>query len=98
MSQITIQQAAAQLNLANSDMLWELTSVSSSAPQFQYVCALQNGCGTVLTTIKQQPNPSGKGVFNLGRIVTQYLEVDYEVLPAILGLTSASFNKPAKMG
>ena len=64
MSQITIQQAAAQLNLANSDMLWELTSVSSSAAQFQYVCALQDGCGNVLTTIKQQANPSGKGVFN----------------------------------
>ena len=91
MSQITIQQAAAQLNLANSDMLWELTSVSSSAPQFQYVCALQNGCGTVLTTIKQQPNPSGKGVFNLGRIVKQYLDYDNHALT--IGDTGSLFNK-----
>ena len=91
MSQITIQQAAAQLNLANSDMLWELTSVSSSAPQFQYVCALQNGCGTVLTTIKQQPNPSGKGVFNLGRIVKQYLDYDNHALT--IGSTGSLFNK-----
>jgi hypothetical protein len=91
MSQITIQQAAAQLNLANSDMLWELTSVSSSAPQFQYVCALQDGCGTVLTTINSQPNPSGKGVFNLGRIVKQYLDYDNHALT--IGDTGSLFNK-----
>jgi len=91
MSQITIQQSAAQLNLANSDMLWEVTSVSSSAAQFQYVCALQNGCGSVLTTIKQQPNPSGKGVFNLGRIVKQYLDYDNHALT--IGDTGSLFNK-----
>ncbi len=73
---ITIQQYAGQLNLANSDMLWEVTSNSSSAAQYQYVCALKDGCGTTLTTIKQQPNPSYKGVFNLGRIVRQYLDYD----------------------
>ena len=91
MSQITIQQYAGQLNLANSDMLWEVTSVSSSAPQFQYVCALKDGCGTTLTTIKQQPNPSGKGVFNLGRIVRQYLDYDYYALN--IGDTGSLFNK-----
>ena len=93
MSQITIQQAAGQLNLANSDLLWEVTSAQSSSAQFQYVCALQDKDGIVLTTVKQQPNLFGKGVFNLGRIVTQYLGVDYNVLPAITGLTSGSFNK-----
>ena len=91
MSQITIQQAAARLNLANSDMIWEVTSVSSSAPQFQYVLSLQSGCGTVLTTIKQQPNPSGKGVFNLGRIVKQYL--DYDTYALDMGATGSLFNK-----
>jgi hypothetical protein len=94
MSQITIQQYAGQLNLANSDMLWEVTSVSSSAPQFQYVCALQDGCGTVLTTIKQQPNPSGKGVFNLGRIVKQYLDYDNHALT--IGSTGSLFNKQSQ--
>ena len=91
MSQITIQQYAGQLNLANSDMLWEVTSVSSSAPQFQFVCALQDGCGNVLTTIKQQPNPSSKGVFNLGRIVKQYLDYDNHALT--IGSTGSLFNK-----
>ena len=73
---ITIQQSAGQLNLANSDLLYLVTSPSSSQPQFQYVCAIKDGCGTTLTTIKQQPNPSSKGVFNLGRLIKQYLSYD----------------------
>lgn len=93
MSQITIRQYPEQLNLANSDMIWEVTSAQSGSAQFQFVCALQDIDGNLLTTIKQQPNPSGKGVFNLGRIVRQYLEFDPIVLPSILGLTSGSFNK-----
>ena len=91
MSQITIQQAAGQLNLANSDLLWEVTSVSSSAPQFQYTCVLRDGCNNVLTTVKQQPNPSGKGVFNLGRIIKQYVEPDLYALD-ITG-TGSIFHK-----
>ena len=91
MSQITLHQYPGQLDLANSDLLWVATSVSSSKPQFQYVCALQDGCGNVLTTIKQQPNPSGKGVFNLGRIVKQYLDYDNHALT--IGDTGSLFNK-----
>jgi hypothetical protein len=73
---ILITQAAAQLNLANSDMLWEVTSSFTGSAQYQYITAFQDGCGTTLTTIKQQPNPSGFGLFNLGRIVPQYLSYD----------------------
>jgi hypothetical protein len=91
MSQITIQQAAGQLNLANSDLLWEVTSAQSSSAQFQYVCVLRDGCNNTLTTIKQQPNLSGKGVFNLGRIVKQYLDQDNYALD--IGSTGSLFNK-----
>jgi hypothetical protein len=76
MSQIAITQTPNRLTLANSDLVYEVTSTQFAQPQFQYVCALQDGCGTTLTTIKQQPNPSGKGVFNLGRLVKQYLGYD----------------------
>jgi hypothetical protein len=57
-------------------MLWEVTSNSSSQAQYQFISNLQDGCGTVLTSVKQQPNPSSKGVFNLGRITKQYLGFD----------------------
>jgi hypothetical protein len=73
---ITIQQYPGQLNLANSDMIWEVSSNQTGSAQYQYICVLQSGCGSTLTTIKQQPNPSGYGVFNLGRIVKQYLDYD----------------------
>ena len=70
---ITIGQYASNLTMANSDLIWAVTSNSSSRDQFQYICVLRDGCGTTLTTVKQQPNPSQVGVFDLGRIVKQYL-------------------------
>lgn len=73
---VTIQQYASNLTMANSDLIWVVTSNSSSRAQYQFICALQDGCGNTLTTIKQQPNPSNKGVFDLGRIVKQYLGYD----------------------
>lgn len=91
---ITIQQYPQQLNMANSDLLWLVTSNSSSAAQYQYVCALKDGCGNTLTTIKQSPNPSGKGVFNLGRIVRQYLDYDTDALS--IGTPGSLFNKQSK--
>jgi len=91
MAQITIQQAPQQLNMANSDLIWVVTSPSSSRPQYQFVCSLQDGCGTTLTTIKQSANPSGKGVFNLGRIVKQYLDYDRHAFN--IGSTGSLFNK-----
>jgi hypothetical protein len=73
---VTIQQYASNLTMANSDLIWVVTSNSSSRDQYQFICALQDGCGNTLTTVKQQPNPSFKGVFDLGRIVKQYLGYD----------------------
>jgi len=91
MAQITVQQSPQQLNMANSDLVWVVTSPSSSRPQYQFVCSLQDGCGTTLTTIKQSANPSGKGVFNLGRIVKQYLDYDRHAFN--IGSTGSLFNK-----
>ncbi len=91
MSQITIQQYPGQLNLANSDLLWEVTSAQSGSPQYQFVCVLKDGCNSTLTTVKQQPNVAGKGVFNLGRIVKQYLDYDYYALN--IGATGSLFHK-----
>jgi hypothetical protein len=73
---ILITQYPGQLNLASSDMLWEVTSSFTGSAQYQYITVLADGTNTALTTIKQQPNPSGYGVFNLGRIVPQYLGFD----------------------
>ncbi len=73
---ILITQIPGRLNLASSDMLFEVTSSFTGSAQYQYISVLRDAANTTLTTVKQQPNPSGFGVFNLGRIVPQYLGYD----------------------
>ncbi len=73
---ILITQTSNRLNLASSDMLFEVTSSFTGSAQYQYISVLRDGGNTTLTTVKQQPNPSGFGVFNLGRLVPQYLSYD----------------------
>ena len=73
---ILITQYPGRLDLASSNMLFEVTSSFTGSAQYQYISVLRDGSNTTLTTIKQQPNPSGFGVFNLGRLVPQYLGYD----------------------
>ena len=74
---LTIQQYPTTPNMANNNLVYAVTSNSSSAPQFQYVCDIfYSGSATLLQRIKQQPNPSAVGVFDLGAIVTNYLGSD----------------------
>lgn len=89
---ITIGQYASNLTMANSDLIWAVTSNSSSRDQYQFICALKDGCGTTLTTIKQQPNPSAVGVFDLGRIVKQYLAYNpnnFQLTASVFGANNA---------
>ena len=74
---ITINQFPTSPNMANNNLLFNVSSNSSSAAQFQYICNLTySGSATVLQTIKQQPNPYSYGVFDLGQIISNYLESD----------------------
>ena len=69
---ITIQQQPTTPNIANNDLLYVLTSGKTSEAQFQYVCDIKDSSGGLIQRIKQQPNPSAKGVFNTGQIMTGY--------------------------
>ncbi len=74
---ITLHQQPTSPNMANNNLLFTITSNSASAPQYQYVCDLTlSGSNTVLQRIKQQPNPFGNGIFDLGQIVSNYLDND----------------------
>jgi len=90
---ITVEQVPNQLNLANTNLVYTLSSDSSSRSQFQYICLIQDSGSNLLTTIKQQPNPNNKGVFDLGRIVRQYLYFDTYAPLAGNSSTNALFNK-----
>ena len=74
---ITIQQQPTTPNMSNNDLLFVLTSDKTTEAQYQYVADLYiSGSATKFQRIKQQPNPSNKGVFNVGQIITTQLESD----------------------
>jgi hypothetical protein len=74
---ITIQQFPTTPNMANNNLVYAVTSNSSSQPQFQYVVDVYySGSATLLQRIKQQPNPSAVGVFDIGNIINNYLGSD----------------------
>ena len=74
---INLTQQPTSPGMTNSDYLFEVTSSQATQPQFQFIADLTlSGSSTVLQRIKQQPNPSLFGVFNLGQIVASYLESD----------------------
>jgi hypothetical protein len=74
---ITIRQSPTQPNMVNNNLIYAVTSNSSSAPQYQFVADLTlSGSNTVLQRIKQQPNPNAVGVFDMGSIISNYLGSD----------------------
>ena len=66
---LTIHQEPTSPNIANSDLLYVITSTQVSQPQFQYVCDIKDANDNLIQRIKQQPNPSNRGVFNLSQIM-----------------------------
>lgn len=74
---INISQFPTSPNMANNNLLFTVSSTSASAAQFQYVLDVSlSGSASTLQTIKQQPNPSGFGVFDVGQIVSNFLDSD----------------------
>jgi len=73
---ITIEQSPTTPNMANASLIYQISSNQTTQAQFQYVLDIQNASRTVLQRIKQQPNPSGVGVFDVGQILTNYVGID----------------------
>jgi len=51
-----------------------LSSTNSSQPQFQFVMEVSDGTDTY--TFKQQPNPNDRAVFDIGHMVSDFLNYD----------------------
>jgi hypothetical protein len=71
---ITIRQEPTTPNQANADLLYVLSSTNQNQPQFQYVMEVSDGADTYKFT--QQPNPSGKGIFDIGQVASDFLDTD----------------------
>ncbi len=67
---ITIHQEALSPNMANTPLLYVATSNSSSNFNYRFVLDIKDEDDKLIQRIKQQPNPSGKGVFNITNIIT----------------------------
>tara|TARA_R110000824_G_scaffold74614_1_gene189608 strand:+ start:3229 stop:4590 length:1362 start_codon:yes stop_codon:yes gene_type:complete len=90
---ITINQQPTSPNMSNNDLLYVLSSPLISQPQYQYVAdVFISGSSTLVQRIKQQPNPSGKAVFNVGQILTANLESD-NIWKTSIFTTSTNCNK-----
>ena len=95
---ITINQQPTVPNMANADLLFTLDSTTKTQPQFQYICDIYESSSagytnsTRLQRIKQQPNPTGYGVFNVGQILKTFLDVDSAWKAAPFN-TSSNANK-----
>ena len=73
---VIIQQSPTTPNMANANLVYEVSSTLSTAALFQYVVDIQDADRNVLQRIKQQPNPSSYGVFDLGKIIPTYVSPD----------------------
>jgi hypothetical protein len=78
---ITIQQQPTSPNMVNNNLVYTVTSTQVTQPQFQFVVDIKDESGTLIQRVKQQPNPSSKGVFDVGNI-----------LPTILGPTDKAWK------
>jgi hypothetical protein len=91
---ITIRQSPTQPNMVNNNLIYAVTSNSSSAPQYQFVADLSySGSSTVLQRIKQQPNPNNVGVFDMGSIINNYLESDNNWKTAVFATSSQASKR-----
>lgn len=77
---ITIQQSPTYVNIANNNLVYVVTSTEISQPQYQFVLDIKDVNGTLIQRLKQQPNPSSKGVFDIGQIIANQFGEGYEYI------------------
>jgi len=70
---VTIRQQPTSPNIANSNLVYLATSTQATQPQFQFVVDIKDASNNLIQRVKQQPNPSSKGVFDLGNLIPSTL-------------------------
>ena len=70
---ITLNQEPTFPNVTKTNLLYVSSGSNIDVPQYQYVMDVKQG-STLLTRIKQYPNPAGVAVFDTSRILNDYLE------------------------
>lgn len=73
---ITIRRQPNTLNQVNADLVYVASSTKTGEPQMKYVCDIQDKDRNLLVRLKQEQNPSGYAVFEVGSILQDYMEFD----------------------
>lgn len=69
---ITILQQPTYPNVTYTSLVYSVDSDDINKPQYQYVMDVVSG--SILTRVKQYPNPAGTAIFDPARIMNDYLE------------------------
>jgi hypothetical protein len=70
---VSLQQFPTSPNIVDNNLVYLCTSTQVTQPQFQFVVDIKDESNVLIQRVKQQPNPSSKGVFDLGNILPTQL-------------------------
>ena len=91
---ITINQYPTSPNMTNNNLLYSVSSTQTAQPQFQFVADLYvSGSEDYVQRVKQQPNPSGYGTFDLGLLMSSQYGPTDEVWKASVATSNTSSAK-----
>ena len=76
---MTITQYPSKYSPAYNELVYVVTSSNQSQPNYKYVCDIYAADGTTrLARIKRIPQPDGYGMFDLHRILENYVRYDID--------------------
>ena len=90
MSVVYINQSPTLPNGTQADLIYTLENADSSSAQFKYVCQVKDDAGNVLSQVKQAPNNTGLGVYEVSRLIDPHM--GYDLSQQTIGFASSSNN------
>jgi len=72
---VSVTASPSYPNVTYTHILYSVSSTNSGNPQYQFVLDVKQG-GERLARLKQYPNPNAIGIFDVSRILADYIEYD----------------------
>jgi len=89
---MTITQTPQKFSPAYNELVYVVVSTNETQPNYKYICDIYAADGsTRLARIKRIPQPDGYGLFDLHRILENYLSYDIDASTAGFTSNSKSF-------
>ena len=87
---VIINQSPTLPNGTQADVIYTLECPNSSSAQFKYICQIKDDNNNVLAKVKQAPNNTGLGVYDVSRLLDS--QMGYDINQTIVGFISSSNN------